>query len=180
MNNESAPAGQDTTEALFQIVYQELRTLAAARLRNEAPGQTLQPTALVHEVYLRLVASQPKQEWDSIGHFFGAASESMRRILVDYARKKRRRPKNTDEPAIAVKLEGLDDDLNADQLLELDSALHDFEKEDPVKAKLVVLRYFGGLSIEQACDAMGLSRTTANRYLTYSRAWLYRRITAAN
>lgn len=179
MNNESAPAGQDTTEALFQIVYQELRTLAAARLRNEAPGQTLQPTALVHEVYLRLVASQQKQEWDSIGHFFGAASESMRRILVDYARKKQRRAKSTDEPAIAMTLEGLDDDLDANQLLELDSALQDFEKEDPVKAKLVVLRYFGGLSIEQACDAMGLSRTTANRYLTYSRAWLYRRITAA-
>ena len=180
MTSEPASENPDRTEALFQSVYQELRTLAAARLRNEVPGQTLQPTALVHEVYLRLVASKQKQEWDSIGHFFGAASESMRRILVDYARKKRCRPKYTDEPAIAMKLEGLDDDLNADQLLELDAALHDFEIEDPIKAKLVVLRYFGGLSIEQACDAMELSRTTANRYLTYSRAWLYRRITAAN
>jgi RNA polymerase sigma factor (TIGR02999 family) len=176
MNSESTP---DNTEELFALVYEELRTLAAARLRNETPGQTLQATALVHEVFLRLVASKQKQEWDSVGHFFGAAAESMRRILVDYARKKRLRPKSTDEPAVAVKLEGLDDNLNADQLLELDTALQDFEKDDPVKAKLVVLRYFGGLSIEQACDAMGLSRTTANRYLTYSRAWLYRRITRA-
>ncbi len=180
MSNEQAPDDPDNTEALFQSVYQELRTLATARLRNEAPGQTLQPTALVHEVYLRLVAGKEKQEWNSIGHFFGAASESMRRILVDYARKKRRRPRGTAEPDLVIRLEGLDQDLNTEQLLDLDNALQDFAKEDPLKARLVVLRYFGGLSIEQACDAMNLTRTTANRYLTYSRAWLYRRMTTAN
>lgn len=180
MDSESTPENPDNpdnTEALFAIVYQELRTLAAARLRRETPGQTLQPTALVHEVYLRLMASREKQEWDSVGHFFGAASESMRRILVDHARKKKRGPKRSDIPAFAIKLEGVDEDLNADQLLELDKALQEFEKEDPVKAKLVVLRYFGGLSIEQACEAMNLSRTTANRHLTYARAWLYRHMT---
>ena len=166
------------SETLFAVVYQELRTLAAARLKRETPGQTLQPTALVHEVYLRLVASKEKQEWDSIGHFFGAASESMRRILVDYARRKKRGPKRSEGTELAIKIDGIDNDLNAEQLLELDKALQDFEKEDPVKAKLVVLRYFGGLSIEQACETMSISRTTASRYLTYARAWLYRRMTA--
>ena len=165
------------SEELFAVVYQELRTLAAARLKRETPGQTLQPTALVHEVYLRLVGSKGNQEWDSVGHFFGAASESMRRILVDYARRKKRGPKRTGATELAVRIEGLDEDLNAEQLLELDKALHDFELEDPVKARLVILRYFGGLSIEQACETMNISRTTASRYLTYARAWLYRRMT---
>lgn len=175
MDSEPTP---DDTESLFAIVYQELRTLAAARLRRETPGQTLQPTALVHEVYLRLVASKGKQEWDSIGHFFGAASESMRRILVDHARRKKRGPKKSQTTALLIKLEGLEDEVNAEQLLELDKALQEFEIEDPVKAKLVVLRYFGGLSIEQACESMSLSRTTASRYLTYARAWLYRHMTS--
>ena len=167
----------DNSEALFAVVYQELRKLAALRLQKETPGQTLQPTALVHEVYLRLVASKEKQEWDSIGHFFAAAAESMRRILVDHARRRKNRPKRSAADVSFVKLEGLDEDLNEEQLLDLDQALQDFEKEDPVKAKLVVLRYFGGLSIEQACETMSISRTTASRYLTYARAWLYRRMT---
>lgn len=174
MESEQEPV---SSEELFAVVYQELRTLAAARLQRETPGQTLQPTALVHEVYLRLVASKQKQEWDSIGHFFGAASESMRRILIDYARRKKRGPKRSDASEPAIRIEGLDNDLNAEQLLELDTALQEFEKEDPVKAKLVVLRYFGGLSIEQACETMNISRTSASRYLTYARAWLYRRMT---
>ena len=167
------------SEQLFAVVYQELRLLATARLQKETPGQTLQPTALVHEVYLRLVASREKQEWDSIGHFFAAAAESMRRILVDHARRKKRRPEPAEAAPLFVKLEGLDEDLNEEQLLELDLALQDFEKEDPVKAKLIVLRYFGGLSIEQACETMSISNTTAHRYLTYARAWLYRRMTTA-
>ncbi len=173
---DDEPAG-DNSEALFAVVYQELRQLAAVRLQKETPGQTLQPTALVHEVYLRLVASKEKQEWDSIGHFFAAAAESMRRILVDHARRKKNRPTRSAADVSFVKLEGLDEDLNEEQLLGLDQALQDFEKEDPVKAKLVVLRYFGGLSIEQACETMSISRTTASRYLTYARAWLYRRMT---
>ena len=142
------------SEELFAVVYQELRTLATARLQRETPGQTLQPTALVHEVYLRLVASKQKQEWDSIGHFFGAASEAMRRILIDYARRKKRGPKRTAESELAIRIEGIDNDLNAEQLLELDTALQEFEKEDPVKAKLVVLRYFGGLSIEETAEVI--------------------------
>lgn len=176
--DDEKPDEPANSEKLFAVVYQELRTLAAARLRRETPGQTLQPTALVHEVYLRLVASKEKQEWDSIGHFFGAASESMRRILVDYARQKKRSPKRSEATQPVIQLEGLDDDLNAEQLLELDKALQEFEKEDPLKARLVVLRYFGGLSIEQVCETMNISRTSANRYLTYARAWLFRRMTA--
>ena len=176
--DDEKPDEPANSEKLFAAVYQELRTLAAARLRKETPGQTLQPTALVHEVYLRLVASKEKQEWDSIGHFFGAASESMRRILVDYARQKKRSPKRSEATQPVIQLEGLDDDLNAEQLLELDKALQEFEKEDPLKARLVVLRYFGGLSIEQVCETMNISRTSANRYLTYARAWLFRRMTA--
>jgi RNA polymerase sigma factor (TIGR02999 family) len=174
---DSEPVG-DNSEELFAVVYEELRQLAAARLRKESPGQTLQPTALVHEVYLRLVASKQKQKWDSIGHFFAAAAESMRRILVDHARRKKLRPGRADADVSFVRLEGLDEDLDEEQLLELDHALQEFEKEDPVKAKLVVLRYFGGLSIEQACETMRISNTTAHRYLTYARAWLYRRMTA--
>lgn len=173
MNSERE---SDNTEAIFAIVYDELRTLAAARLRHEAPGQTLQATALVHEVYLRLMASGKKQEWNSVGHFFSAAAESMRRILIDYARRRKRGPNRSDGSSLEIRLEGVDEDLNTEQLLELDIALQDFEKEDPEKARLVVLRYFGGLSIEQVCETMNLSRTTASRHLTYARAWLFRRM----
>jgi RNA polymerase sigma factor (TIGR02999 family) len=166
----------DTSARLFAAVYEELRALAASRLRNESPGQTLQPTALVHEVYMRLVADREHQAWDSIGHFFAAAAESMRRILVDHARRKKNRPRKDGDAEMCVQLEGVRDNVTEDQLLELDSALSHFEQEDPEKARIVVLRYFGGLSIEQICDATNLSRTTVSRHLTFSRAWLHRRI----
>ena len=107
---------------------------------------------------------------------FGIHAEDSGRLRAS----KKRGPKRSDGTDLAIRIEGLDNDLNAEQLLELDTALQEFEKEDPVKAKLVVLRYFGGLSIEQACEAMNISRTSANRYLTYARAWLYRRITATH
>lgn len=170
-------ATDDTSEKLFQLVYDELRALASSRLRHETPGQTLQPTALVHEVYMRLVASRKDQHWDSIGHFFAAAAESMRRILVDIARKKKNKPRKDATAEVILQLEGIREDITEDQLLQLDVALRRLESEDPEKAKIVVLRYFGGLSIEQICDAVGSSRTSVSRHLTFSRAWLLREMT---
>ena len=168
----------DQSAELFAVVYQELRALAAARLRREPAGQTLQPTALVHEVYLRLVAVDSEARWDSVGHFFAAAAQAMRRILIDHARRKLRRPRATGNTALMLTLPGVSGNLDESQLIELDESLTEFELADPQKARLVLLRYFGGLSIEQTCEVTGLSRTTANRNLTYARAWLHRRMTA--
>lgn len=173
------PSPESDSQAMFAVVYEELRKLAAARLKKELPGQTLQPTALVHEVYLRLVGTGAAQKWDSVGHFFAAAAESMRRILIDQARRRKRRIGLREEEPFCVQLTGLNNQLNEEQLLSLDCALRAFEQVDPVKARLVVIRYFGGLSIEQACELMNLSRTTASRYLTYARAWLFRHMSSA-
>jgi DNA-directed RNA polymerase specialized sigma24 family protein len=137
-------------EQLLPLVYHELRKLAAAKLTQELPGQTLQATALVHEAYVRLVDVDQIQGWESRGHFFAAAAEAMRRILIDQARRK-----------------------HADDLLALDDALQQFEKEEPLKSRLVKLRYFAGLSIEQAAQALGISNATAKRHWVYARTWLY-------
>lgn len=159
-------------EALLPLVYEELRKLAAQKMAQESPDQTLQPTALVHEAYLRLVDGEKPQHWDGRGHFFAAAAEAMRRILVDAARRKRthkhgghhRRVELTDVPAKA--------EVADEQLLALDSALTRFAAEDPVAARVVELHHFAGLSIEEAAAALGLSRATAYRHWTYARAWL--------
>jgi RNA polymerase sigma factor (TIGR02999 family) len=158
-------------------VYDELRKLAADRLTAEAPGHTLQPTALVHEAYLRLVGAQELQDWNSRGHFFAAAAEAMRRILVESARSKRSlkrgggaRRVNFDQAASLV-------EEPADDLLALDEALDRLAAEDPAKAEIVKLRYFAGLTVEQAAQALGLSRATADRYWAYSKVWLYRAVT---
>jgi RNA polymerase sigma factor (TIGR02999 family) len=160
-------------EALLPLVYDELRKLAVERMAQEKPGQTLQATALVHEAYLRLVDVEKVQQWDSRGHFFAAAAESMRRILVDRARHKqtykagggRRRLDLDDiEPALA--------EANDDRLLALDEALRQLEVEDPRKAQLVKLRFFAGLTAEQAAAAMGVSTSTAEKDWTYARSWL--------
>jgi RNA polymerase sigma factor (TIGR02999 family) len=165
-------------EQLLPLVYDELRRLAAQRLAQEKPGQTLQATALVHEAYLRLVDDAKAQQWDSRGHFFAAAAEAMRRILVDRARTKRtlrrgaaakRLPLAQIEPAVAAR----DDDLVA-----LDDALRRLEQIDPTKAQLVNLRYFAGLSIPEAAKILGVSVTTANRYWAYARAWLHEELRA--
>ena len=169
------------SEELLPLVYGELRKLASARLRTENPGQTLQATALVHEAYLRLVepSGSPNalsQQWDHRGHFFAAAAEAMRRILIDIARHKRSLKRGGAfkrvplETAAAVELSA---DSNNDQLLAIDRALTEFEKFDPAKAKLVKLRFFAGLTIEEAADALGISRATAIRHWTYARAWIY-------
>ena len=171
-------------EQLLPLVYDELRTLAAQRLAQEKPGQTLQATALVHEAYLRLVdsgeASAPRdQHWNSRGHFFAAAAEAMRRILIDRARRKRsakrggnRRRVELDAGASLAAAE----DHGADDLLALDEALRQLENEDALKARLVKLRYFAGLSLQEAAEALGISTASAKRYWVYARSWLYGKV----
>jgi RNA polymerase sigma factor (TIGR02999 family) len=159
-------------EELLPLVYDELRQLAAQRLAHEKPGQTLQATALVHDVFLRLVEGSQAQHWNSRGHFFAAAAEAMRRILVDAARRKRR-PKHGGERR-RIELDAvvcLADD-RASELLSLHEALRKLEAESPQKARLVKLRYFAGLSHQEAAQAMGISRATADRYWAYAKAFL--------
>ena len=164
---------------LLPLVYDELRQLAAQKLARETPGQTLQATALVHEAYLRLVGEDEEQHWDSRGHFFAAAAEAMRRILIDQARHKqsqkrggsRRRVELDAGAQLAAPEEHAEEDL-----LALDEALQQFESEDPPKARLVKLRYFAGLSLADAAAALGISAATAKRHWVYARAWLYGKI----
>lgn len=159
-------------EQLLPLVYDELRKLAAQRLAQEKSGQTLQATALVHEAYLRLVDTDQSHQWNSRGHFFAAAAESMRRILVDLARRKQR-PKHGGERQ-RVDLDHfvcLADD-RADELLSLHAALEKLEAESPEHAQLVKLRYFAGLPHQEAAQTMGISRATADRYWSYARVFL--------
>src|SRR5690242_9733676 len=160
-------------EQLLTLVYDELRRLAAQRLAREKPGQTLQPTALVHEAYLRLVGNDPEAHWDSRGHFFAAAAEAMRRILVDHARRKRRPKHGGDRRRVAWDEASVLAEAPSDDLLAVDEALARLEKADPVKAELVKLRFFAGLTMPEAARALGVSLATAERYWTYARTWLY-------
>ena len=157
---------------LLPLVYGELRRLAKQRLAQEKPGQTLQATALVHEAYLRLVDGETIQRWESRGHFFAAAAEAMRRILVDNARRKRAEKHG----GRSVRQELDDIDIPAptpsEDLLALDEALEKLEASDPAKAQLVKLRYFAGLSEEDAARALGVSRATVQRHWRYAKAWL--------
>ena len=164
-------------EQLLPLVYDELRKLAAQRLAQEKPGQTLEATALVHEAYLRLVDVDTVQHWNSRGHFFAAAAEAMRRILVENARRKKRRKHGGDRERVETDPDSLPTRMSSEELLALDEALEELRQQDPVKAQLVTLRYFGGMTIEQAAEALGISRVTAHRYWTYARAWLHQRIT---
>ena len=164
---------------LLPIVYDELRKLAAARMAVESPHQTLQPTALVHEAYLRLVGGVDGACWDHRGHFFAAAAEAMRRILVDQARRKAAVRHGGDLVRV-----GLEPDLAAlpeprEDLLALDEALTRLAIEDPLKAELVQLRYFGGLTLPEAASALGLSERTAGRHWAFARAWLRRAVEVA-
>ena len=163
-------------EQLLPLVYDELRKLAAQRMAHENPGQTLQATALVHEAYVRLIDVKQVQHWNSRGHFFAAAAEAMRRILIDNARRKLR-PKHGG----ASQRVALDEAVCLcctpdDDLLALDEALAKLASREPVKAELVKLRYFAGLSLDEAAEALGISRATAKRYWTHARAWLRREL----
>lgn len=169
---EAAGAGDEqAAEKLLPLVYEELRRLAAAKLAQEIPGQTLQPTALVHEAWLRLVGSG-NQHWNGRGHFFGAAAEAMRRILIDRARKRHR--ERHGHGLVRVDLNQLDVAITTDDdlLLRVNEALEKLEAEAPERAQLVKLRFFTGLNITEAAEAMGIATATANRYWAFARAWL--------
>jgi RNA polymerase sigma factor (TIGR02999 family) len=164
---------------LLPLVYDELRRLAAAQVAQENPGQTLQATALVHEAYLRLVDVDQQQRWDGRGHFFAAAAEAMRRILVERARRKKAAKhgggrRRLDADTIAIAAPESDEDLVA-----IDEALDRLAALDPVKAELVKLRYFAGLTIEECGEALGISCATAKRYWAYSRVWLFEKVSGA-
>jgi RNA polymerase sigma factor (TIGR02999 family) len=174
---EEVRRGTAGAAELLPLVYDELRKLAAARLAHEKPGQTLEATALVHEAYLRLVAdAKPQAAFDHRGHFFAAAAEAMRRILVENARRKKAAKHggglhrhDADELPIAAP-------EPAEDLVALDEALDRLAALDPPKAELVKLRYFAGLTIEEAADALGISPATAKRHWAYSRAWLFQAV----
>jgi RNA polymerase sigma factor (TIGR02999 family) len=166
-------------EQLLPLVYDELRILAAHRLGREKPGQTLEATALVHEAYLRLLGpAGTEQTWNSRGHFFAAAAEAMRRILLNRARDKKRQKRGgsrerIDLDKVVVALDSPDEDL-----LELDEAINELTDRDLLSAKLVKLRFFAGLSLKDAAEALGLTRRQADRHWAYARAWLFDRLRA--
>ncbi len=165
---------------LLPLVYDELRKLAAQRLAGEGPGHTLQPTALVHEAYLKLVGPEPQRPWNGRVHFFAAAAEAMRRILIDHARRKHRARRGGGRKR--VELEDIDPaaEEGADDLLALDEALTRLAAADPRRAELVRLRYFAGLTLEQAAELLGISRATADRHWAFARAWLYDAMTGGD
>ena len=158
---------------LLPLVYDELRKLAAARLAQEKPGQTLQATALVHEAYLRMVGCKNPQDWAGRGHFFAAAAEAMRRILIENARRKGRDKHGGGRRRARANLDALIRDGPDEDLLALHEALNAFAARDPVKAKLVELRFFGGLTLAEAAECLNISLSTADRAWRYARAWLY-------
>src|SRR6187200_2378528 len=165
-------------EQLLPLVYEELRKLAAQKLAHENPGQTLQATALVHEAYLRLLGIEDpgkcdQPHWDGRRHFLAAAAEAMRRILIDNARRKLTEKHGGDRQRIELDDVELASPSRPLELLALHEALIKFAAEDPIKAKLVTLRYFAGLTVEEAADTLNISRATADRYWAYARTWLY-------
>jgi RNA polymerase sigma factor (TIGR02999 family) len=163
-------------EQLLPLVYDELRKLAAQKMAQEKPGQTLQATALVHEAYIRLVDIEKARHWNSRGHFFGAAAEAMRRILVENARRRKRRKHGGELQKVALEELQIGVDSPPDELLRLDETLGELAKSDGQTAQLVKLHCFAGLSIEQAADLLGTSHRTAYRDWAYARAWLFKRI----
>ena len=162
-------------EELLPLVYEELRRLAAHHMAQEAAGNTLQPTALVHEAWLRLV-NVPQQDWNSRNHFFMAAAQAMRRILVERARHKARLKRGGDQQRVPLEELELATGADSETLLLVDEAMQRLANADPVKAKLVELRFFTGLSIEEAAQVLGVSTPTAKRYWAYARAWLFQEI----
>ena len=164
---------EHAAEKLLPLVYDELRKLAAAKMAQETPGQTLQATALVHEAYIRLVDVDQAQRWNSRWHFFAAAAEAMRRILIEHARQKERHRHGGQFTRLPLGDVELATTLPADELLVLHDAIDALAAHDPVAADLVKVCYFAGLSVEQAAEAMGIARSTAYEHWTYARAWLF-------
>lgn len=161
-------------DQLLPLVYDELRRVASAKLAHERPGQTLQATALVHEAYLRVVGSA--QSWDNRRHFFASAAEAMRRILVERARRQRRQRHGGGQRRVDLDADDIPVEAPSVDVLSLDEALEGLAREDPQKAELVKLRFFAGLSEQEAADVLGISRATAARHWAYARAWLFDRL----
>jgi len=159
-------------DLLLPLVYEELRSLAAQRLAQESPGQTLQPTALVHEAYLRLVGADAAAQWDNRGHFFAAAAEAMRRILVESARRKKRLKHGKGRQRIELTDQHLRVLPTADELLDVDEVLTRLAAEDVAAAEVVKLHFFAGLTLEQIAETLNISRATVYRNWAYARAWL--------
>jgi RNA polymerase sigma factor (TIGR02999 family) len=178
LRSHIAQGDPGAAEQLLPLVYDELRQLAAQKLAREKTGQTLQPTALVHEAYVRLLGSEETaargaQRWDSPGHFFAAAAEAMRRILIDRAREKHSQKRGGGRKQLDIDAQDLATQATPDQLLALDDALAKLAREDPAAAQLVELRYFAGLTVEEAGKALGMSTATAYRHWKYARVWLH-------
>jgi RNA polymerase sigma factor (TIGR02999 family) len=161
---------------LLPLVYDELRKLATQKLAQEKPGQTLQATALVHEAYLRLVGVNDAAHWDNRAHFFAAAAEAMRRILVEQVRRKRSVKHGGAQARVDIATAEIAAPEPIEDLVALDEALNKLALQDPPKAELVKLRYFAGMTIEEAAEALGISPATAKRYWTYAKTWLYQEI----
>ena len=173
---EAAQQGDSTAaDQLLPLVYEELRRLAAHKMANEAAGQTLQPTALVHEAWLRLVGNE-NQKWDGRAHFFGAAAEAMRRILIDRARRKRAVRHGGDQQRVDIQEVDVASAADDDQVLAVSEALDKLAVEHKVEAELVKLRYFVGLTNDEAAEVLGISPRTAKYYWTHARAWLFHEI----
>jgi RNA polymerase sigma factor (TIGR02999 family) len=177
--SDLAQGDAHAAEQLLPLVYEELRRLAAQKLAREQAGQTLQPTALVHEAYLRLVGKADIAQWDSRGHFFAAAAQAMRRILIENARRKRSGKHGGGQVRRNVDVAQLAEPTPPEDLLALDEALTRLAARDPVKADLVQLRFFTGLTLDEAAQVLGISPATADRYWAYARAWLHQEITQA-
>lgn len=178
---DAAAAGDQRAAAeLLPLVYDELRKLAAIRMAAETPDQTLQPTALVHEAYLRLIGPADKARWENRGHFFAAAAEAMRRILVDAARRKRREKHGGDRQRVDLDTVAIVSPEPKEDLIALDSALTRLASEDAQAARLVELRHFAGLTVPEAAQVLGISPRTADRLWSFARAWLHREITTVD
>lgn len=163
----------DASQNLLPLVYEELRTLAAAKLKNERPDHTLQATALVHEAWLRVAGDDQQRHWNSRGHFFGAAAEAMRRILIDHARAALAQKRGGIRQRIELETWNHPAAEQPESLIELDSALEKLEKIEPVKAQLVKLRFFAGLTVKETAAVLEISVATAERYWAYAKAWLH-------
>ena len=170
----------NAVEQLLPLVYEELRKLAGQKMTHEKPGQTLQATALVHEAYLRLVDVKQAQNWNSRGHFFAAAAEAMRRILIENARRKQRLRHGGGRQRVDLDELNVCDDSASDELLALDDALRRLADQDATIAEVVKLRYFAGLTIDETAQALGLSVRTANRHWAYAKAWLFQQVAGEN
>lgn len=166
----------NAADQLLPLVYDELRRLAAHKLTHELPGQTLQATALVHEAYLRLVDVGALEKWDNRGHFFAAAGEAMRRILINRARDKKRLKRGGGQKRLDWNKLEVADDASDEDLIAIDEALQVLTAEYPVCGKLVKLRFFAGLTLDQAADCLDIGQRTADRYWAFARAWLYKEL----